>query len=220
MKTRTAYRVLMFANAPYLRQSYGETFYRNFRLAADGKLRELVPRIPDLGDSVASMSYAFITAYVPLFHGFKQFDETMDRAGELLWVMNENLLERFPSAVRTLLGRMATSNSMLKSLRAAQLKGEQGLLHPMDWRVALEEPAEGGHRTTWTPSGALQALRSIGEDGVFPYACRIDYLMANLMGLRFVRTKTLADGDDCCNNYIAGPGLTEWAPEKGFERRK
>jgi hypothetical protein len=55
---------------------------------------------------------------------------------------------------------------------------------------------------------------------VFPYACRIDYLMANLMGLQFVRTKTLADGDDCCDNYIAGPGFTEWAPEKGFEHRK
>jgi hypothetical protein len=40
------------------------------------------------------------------------------------------------------------------------------------------------------------------------------------MGLQFVRTKTLADGDDCCNNHIAGPGFTEWAPEKGFEVRK
>jgi hypothetical protein len=220
MKTRTAYRVLMFANATYLRQTYGEAFYRAFRSIADDKLRELIPRIPDLGDSVASMSYAFITAYVPFVHAFKQFDETRDRAGELLWVMNENLLQRFPSAIRTLLGRMATSKTMLKSLRAAQLKGEQGLLHPLDWRVVIEEPAEGGHRTTWTQCGALQALRAIGEDDVFPYACRIDYLMANLIGLRFVRTKTLADGDDCCNNYIAGPGFTEWAPEKGFELRK
>lgn len=102
--------------------------------------------------------------------------------------MNENLLQRFPTAIRTLLGRMATSKTMLKSLRAAQLRGERGLLHPMDWSVEIEEPAEGGHRTTWTQCGALQALR--------------------------------ASGDDCCNNYIAGPGFTEWAPEKGFEHRK
>jgi len=53
MKTRTAYRVMMFANAAYLRRSYGEAFYRHFRAAADDKLRELIPRIPDLGDSVA-----------------------------------------------------------------------------------------------------------------------------------------------------------------------
>jgi hypothetical protein len=190
MKTRTAYRALMFANATYLRQTYGEEFYRSFRTAADDKLRELIPRIPDLSGSVASMSYAFITAYVPFVHAFKQFDETRKRAGELHWVMNENLLQRFPSAIRSLLGRMATSKSTLKSLRAAQVRGEQGLLHPMDWRVEIEASAEGGHRTTWTQCGALQALRAIGEDGVFPYACRIDYLTANLMGLQFVRTKT------------------------------
>jgi hypothetical protein len=133
MKTRTANRVMMFTNAAYLRQTYGEAFYRSFRTAADDKLQELIPRLPDLGDSVASMSYAFITAYVTFVHAFKQFDATRDRAGELLWVMNENLLQRFPSALRTLVGSMATSKTMVKSLRAAQLRGQQqGLLHPMD----------------------------------------------------------------------------------------
>ena len=220
MKTRTAYRILMFANAEYLRQTYGDDFYVRFRKMADDKLQELIPKIPDLSDSVASMSYAFITAYVPFFHAFKQFDKTRDQAGELLWVMNEHMLKRFPSAIRIMLGRMATSKAMIKSLQAAQLRGEQGLLHPMDWRIKVEQPAEGGYCSTWTQCGALQALRAIGEDGVFPYACRIDYLMANLMGLKFTRTKTLADGDDCCNNYIAGPGFTEWAPEKGFKHRR
>jgi hypothetical protein len=176
MKTRTAYWVMIFANAAYLRQNHGEAFCRTFRSAADDKLRELIPRIPDRGDSVASMSYEFITAFVPLFHAFKQFDESRDLAGELLWVMNESLLQRFPSAIRRLLGRIATSKTVLRALRTAQLKGEKGLLHPLDWRVMIEEPAEGGCRTTWTQCGALQALRAIGEDGVFPYACRIDYL--------------------------------------------
>jgi hypothetical protein len=56
MKTRTAYRVLMFANSTYLQRTHGEEFYRSFRMAADRKLLELIPRIPDLGDSVASTS--------------------------------------------------------------------------------------------------------------------------------------------------------------------
>ncbi len=90
----------------------------------------------------------------------------------------------------------------------------------MDRWLAIEEPSEVGYRTTWTQCGALQAVKAIGEDGVFPYACRIDYLMANRMDRAFSRTKTLADGDDCCNNRIAGSGFTGWAPEKGFEHRK
>jgi hypothetical protein len=44
--------------------------------------------------------------------------------------------------------------------------------------------------------------------------------MANLMGIKFERNKTLADGDDCCNNHVLGSGFTEWSPEKGFELRK
>lgn len=220
MKTRTACRVLMFANSRYLKDTYGEAYYQRFREIADAKLRELIPRIPDLHGSVAAMSYGFITACVPFFYAFQQFEETQKTAGELLWVIHENLLQRFPSVVSSLLGRMATSKMFVKSLRAAQQRGERGLLHPMDWRITVEEAAEGGYRSTWTQCGALQALKSIGEDGVFPYVCRIDYLMANRMGLEFSRTKTLAEGDDCCNNYIAGAGFTEWAPEKGFEFRK
>lgn len=220
MKTRTAYRVLMFANSGYLKRTYGEAFYLRFRDLADAKLRELIPRLPVLEGSPAAISYAFVTAYVPFFHAFSQLDETREKAGELLWVVNENLFDRFPSAMQALLGRMATSGMFVRSLRAAQERGERGLLHPMDWHLTIEEPSGGGYRTTWTQCGALQVLRAIGEDGVFPYVCRIDYLMANRMGLAFTRTKTLADGDDCCNNYIAGPGFTEWAPEKGFESRK
>ena len=74
---------------------------------------------------------------------------------------------------------MATSKEAVKSLRAAQARGEAGLLNPMDWRVEIDEPAEGGYRSTMTQCGALQALRAIGEDGVFPCACRIDYLVAS-----------------------------------------
>lgn len=220
MKTRTAYRILMYANARYLRDSYGESFYRRFRNKADTKLNDLLPRIPDLDSSVAALSYGFITAYVPFFYSFGQFDETREKAGELIWVMNENLVQRFPSVMRNLMGRVARSEMFVRSLRAAQAKGDAGLLHPMDWRVVVEELSAGSYCYTWTQCGALQALRAIGEDGVFPYACRIDYLMANQMGLEFTRTKTLADGDDCCNNCITGRGFTEWAPEKGFEFRK
>ena len=138
----------------------------------------------------------------------------------MLWIMNENLFDRIPSVVLTLLGRIAISGMFVRSQRAAQKRGECGLLHPMDWKIVVEEPPEGGLRSTWTQCGALQVLKAIGEDGIFPYACRIDYLMANRMGLAFNRTKTLADGDDCCNNYITGQGFTEWCPENGFESRK
>lgn len=220
MMTKTAYRILGLTNAGYLRRTYGADFHVRFKKVADEKLKELLPKLPDLSSGLAPTSYAFITAYVPFFHSFKQFERTSARAGELLWVMNENMLRCIPSPIRSILGRMTISKSMVRSLRKAQRRSELGLTHPMDWRAEISEPPEGGHCTTWTRCGALEVLKSIGEDGVFPYACRIDYLMANLMGIRLTRTKTLADGDDCCNNHVNGRGLTEWAPEKGFITRR
>jgi hypothetical protein len=40
------------------------------------------------------------------------------------------------------------------------------------------------------------------------------------MGNRFVRSKTLGDGDSCCNCHYDLVGECEWAPEKGFAERK
>jgi hypothetical protein len=48
----------------------------------------------------------------------------------------------------------------------------------------------------------------------------MDYLMANLMGNGFTRTKTLGDGDNCCNCSYSKVGYCEWSPEKGFIERK
>ena len=37
------------------------------------------------------------------------------------------------------------------------------------------------------------------SEGLLPEICRMDYMYANIMGNCFERTKTLGDGDDCCN---------------------
>jgi hypothetical protein len=48
----------------------------------------------------------------------------------------------------------------------------------------------------------------------------MDYLFAHLMNNGFERTKTLGDGDDCCNCRYYLTGSCEWSPEKGFADRK
>lgn len=220
MRVSTAYRLLMAANRTYLKRTYGRDFYRRFRLESDGKLAELSPKIPDIGKSVFSLSYAFIVAYVPFFHGFQQCEETAEKAGELVWTMNENLFERIPGPLLKLMGKSALSGKMSKRFKDAQTAGEQGRLHPMDWRLEVVEQPGAALCYNIKACGALSLLREIGEAGVFPYACRIDYLMANRTGVVFTRTKTLAEGADCCNMQMSGLGLTKWAPETGFEFRK
>jgi hypothetical protein len=59
-----------------------------------------------------------------------------------------------------------------------------------------------------------------GTDGLLPGICRMDYLFAHLMGNGFERTKTLGDGEDCCNCRYHIEGSCDWSPERGFVDRK
>jgi len=42
-------------------------------------------------------------------------------------------------------------------------------------------------------------IKNYGAEGMLPGICAVDYIVAHYMGNGFSRTKTLGDGDDCCN---------------------
>ena len=70
-------------------------------------------------------------------------------------------------------------------------------------------------------TGGISMLsKELGAEGLLPGVCRGDYLSAHLMGNGFERTKTLGDGDDCCNCRYYVKGDCDWSPDKGFENRK
>jgi hypothetical protein len=190
------------------------------RHASDSKLKAILPRIPPLRGSNFDLNYSFIVAYVPLHHAFRQLDETKGSADALLWMANEKLLRKVTGVIWRAVGRASLRSRKVTAIRALQQRGEAGLLDPLDYRVQVQELREGGYVCTFTECAALKVLQSIDEAQVFPAACRLDYLMAHLSGIRFERNKTLADGDDGCDGHILGLGATIWAPERGFVGRK
>lgn len=220
MKPTIAYKLLILANKKYIKRIYGVDYYKKFKLIANEKIKELKPKIPDIGKSIYSLNYAFIIAYVPFYHAFNQFNETKDKAGELIYLINENLIKKIPTFILLKMGKINTSEKWIKKLKEEQKKGELGLLHPMDWKIEVLENDDGTYYCNMKECGALKVLKELEEDNIFPYPCRIDYLMAHLTGNKFERTKTLGDGNECCNNYMMGLGNTEWSPEKGFNQRK
>jgi len=220
MKISMAYQLLMLTNKKYIKTTYGVDYYKKLKLVANEKLKEIQPKIPDIGKSLYSLNYAFIMAYVPFFHAFNQFDETKDMAGELIFIINENLIKKIPTLILLRMGKLSISQKWLKKLKKAQKQGELGLLHPMDWKIEVIENIDGTYWCNTKECGALKVLKEVGEDSLFPYPCRIDYLMAHLTGNKFERTKTLGDGNECCNNHMMGLGHTEWSPQKGFALRK
>ena len=220
MNIELAYQLLVCAGKRDIINEYGQEVYVAIKKISDAKLKEILPKIPKLKNSHFDFNYKFIVAYVPIYYAFKQFDETTDNADRLLWMMNEELLRKIPRYIWRLIGRLSLNKSLKKKQKALQKSGEEGLLDPLDFRIQVIECDDGSYFCNFVECGAYKVLKMIGEDYIFPSACRIDYLVANLSGLKFERNKTIADGDDCCNNHIMGCGYTEWSPENGFIDRK
>jgi hypothetical protein len=97
---------------------------------------------------------------------------------------------------------------------------EKGKLHPYDWHITYREINQNSFEIDITECGLKKLAHQFDADGLLPGICRMDYLFSNLMGNRFVRSKTLGDGDNCCNCHYDLEGQCEWAPEKGFTDRR
>ena len=111
MKISMAFQLLMLTNKKYIKATYGVDYYKNFKVVANEKLKEIQPKIPDIGKNIYSLNYAFIMAYVPFFHAFNQFEETKDMAGELIFIINENLIKRIPTLILLRMGKLSISQN-------------------------------------------------------------------------------------------------------------
>ncbi len=59
-----------------------------------------------------------------------------------------------------------------------------------DFFVQVQMRSEGGYICIFTAYAPFKVLRSLDAARISPTACRLDYLMARLSGIRFERRKT------------------------------
>ncbi|WP_245535424.1 L-2-amino-thiazoline-4-carboxylic acid hydrolase [Sphaerochaeta pleomorpha] len=133
--------------------------------------------------------------------------------------MNERMITIIPRGLLHLAGKSYINGFKKKAAMHAerQLKKE---LHPYDWQIAYREVSDNTFEIDITECGLKKLAHDFDADGLLPGICRMDYMVSYLMGNGFERTKTLGDGDDCCNCRYHREGLCAWSPEKGFEGRR
>ena len=209
----------MLRSRNILRRKYGKEFWKDFKRLSKEKLDAILPQVPDIGKSVFSFNYQFGPSYIAWYKTFVQLEMGQQEIWENIWLMNEKLITTIP---RRLLHLAGTSYINGFRKKAAMHVGRQlgNALHPYDWRVSYREISDNTFEMDITTCGLKNLAHDFDADGLLPGICRMDYLLSNLMGNGFERTKTLGDGDDCCNCRYHLEGPCEWAPEKGFEGRK
>lgn len=217
MNFRLAFNLLNLFGKKHIINKWGKEFYAVYRKLANEKLRAIEVELPPSVDAEYDVNYKFIAAYVPIYYALLKLNIDTDDIDMTIWKMNESIFAWIP---KRFIQAKKTDRKNIDYLRSYQEKGQTGQLDENDWILTVEEDGAGGYYCRFSECGAYKILARKGYDFVFPCACRIDYLMTNKMGVRFERTKTIADGDGICDNHILGIGFTEWAPEKGFKDRK
>lgn len=198
---------------------YGKEFWDTFRKNSKQKLNEILPLTPDIGDSIFSFNYKFAPAYIAWYKSLEEAGLCQQEIWEVIWLMNDKMATTVPQPFLHATGRRYF-NGFRKKTAAHIKRQQQNKLHPYDWRIAAREVDDNTFEIDITECAMKKLAHDFDADGLLPGICRMDFLFSHLMGNGFERTKTLGDGDDCCNCRYHIEGSCEWSPEAGFEYRK
>lgn len=213
------YRVGIIKSRSAIMQQYGKPFHKKFCITSKRWLDKVIAKTPHIGNTIFSFNYAFTPAYIAWFKAAIGLDLPKEQADKLLWTINESIFSLIPKKIAPLFINNYLNN-FRKKAPIHQSLSEQNCLHQYDYKITYQAINSRVFEIDIYECGMMKLAKDFDALGMFPSICRIDYLLSNYMGAGFERTKTLGDGDNCCNcRYIFG-GTCEWSPEKGFIDRK
>lgn len=213
------YNLTMFRNKKLLTAKYGSDFWHKFKKRSCELLHEILQKTPDIGKSVFSFNYKFAPAYIAWYKTFLELGISQNETIKNIWAMNEKMVTTIPKAILHVTGK-TYFNSFRKKANEHLIRQNDNKLHPYDWQIEFRNIDVNCFEIDIKTCGIKKLAHDFAADELLPGICRMDYLFASLMKNGFTRTKTLGDGDDCCNCHYEITGKCEWSPEKGFIDRK
>ncbi|MCE5189825.1 MAG: L-2-amino-thiazoline-4-carboxylic acid hydrolase [Eubacteriales bacterium] len=219
LRSSVIFRYTMLQSRRTLIRQYGKAFWKTFRSLSLRYFKEVAPQVPDIGKSIFSLNYRFVPAYVAWYRAFRDLELAPAEIDRCIWMMNDRMVANVPRWLSKAIGR-SYYRSFQKKAALHLSRQEQNQLHPLDWRIAYRKLSEEAFEIDILTCPFQKLSAQFGVAGLLPGICRMDYLFANRLSNGFSRTKTLGDGDDCCNCHYEMTGNCVWAPETGFADRK
>lgn len=206
------------AKRPLL-SKYGIGFYEDFVTRSSKTLTDVISKTPCIGNTIFSFNYAFTPAYISWYKAAQELDKDEKEIQSLLWLLNQNIIKVIPKFFIRMFAKKYLAD-FRKNAALHEKLIEEGKVHPYDYLLKFRDIDKSTFEIDITQCGMMILAKDFNALGIFPTVCRVDYMLFNYMGTGFERTKTLGDGNDCCNCRYTIGGTCEWAPEKGFQYRK
>lgn len=206
--------IAMSKSRGYLSEKYSPEWFEMFKRGSAQKLNVILPKVPDIGKSIFSFNYKFAPAYIAWYKTLEEMKVPQKEITKIIWAINERMISIIPKCFMHTAGKLYFSSFRKKAGKHMQKQNTRGL-HPYDWQIEYRNIDSNCFEIDIKTCGIKKLAADYGAQGLLPGICRMDYLFANKMGNGFERTKTLGDGDECCNCRYFLKGDCEWPiPEK------
>lgn len=218
-KIKIIFNIVLWSSRKEIINRYSKEFYIKFHELARENLDNIIDEIPNIGDSIFALNYCFGPCYISWYKAYLELGLNSQSANEMIWKMNELFINLVPKAFMGMVGNKYIGYFRRKG-KKHEFLSERNEVHSFDWKIRYRNINSSTFEIDIYECGMIKLCDKFNAMGLLPMMCRMDYLFSHYMRCGFERTKTLADGDECCNcRYIMG-GSCQWAPEKGFKDRK
>lgn len=165
------------------------------RKASKKRYREILARTPSIGSTkenplAMALTWGALVIAVYQSGGGKISEEAL---GKMVAAMGKNPLMRR-------MNKKDPFTRIFQDQKEAQAKASQEKENPYDWKSefipgdTLEE-----YGINYTRCGLCRLAQQEGCTNIVPQMCQFDFISADFMGAELTRTKTLAEGADCCD---------------------
>lgn len=210
------YRLTMCRSKGYIQKQYGKSFWKSFREHSDAVFRQVAAELPDIGDSIFSFDYAYAPSYVAWYRSMRQLGLDAGQADDLMWKMNEKMLLSVPKPFLHMAGKSYLNSFRKKAKQHLQRQGKTGFSE-YDWLIDYRDIDANSFEIDIRRCGFITVAKKYGVEGMLPGICSVDYMVSHYMGNGFSRTKTLGDGDECCNCHYELTGKCPLRAPEGMK---
>ena len=210
------YRLTMCRSKGYIQKQYGKSFWKSFREHSDAVFRQEAAELPDIGDSIFSFNYAYAPSYVAWYRSMRQLGLDAGQADDLMWKMNEKMLLSVPKPFLHMAGKSYLNSFRKKAKQHLQRQGKPGFSE-YDWLIDYRDIDANSFEIDIRRCGFITVAKKYGVEGMLPGICSVDYMVSHYMGNGFSRTKTLGDGDECCNCHYELTGKCPLRAPEGMK---
>ena len=160
------YNLTMCRTKSYLIKKYGKDFWKDLKTTSDKTFAEILPLVPDIGNSIFSFNYEFGPSYIAWYKSFLKLGLTGEEATENIWIMNEKMVTTIPRPFLKVAGKTYLNGFRKKAAAHVALQ-EKGKLHPYDWHITYREINQSSFEIDITECGLKKLAHQFDADTTF-----------------------------------------------------